>query len=260
MIAGGELGRCTSSTARYLQDWLLEADRLLVAARAGEGRRELRDRRHRIALVRSGAARHRAADRRGARRSDDGDRHAAQAVGVDRGVRQRRRDGAREPVTVTQRGSRDRPGPLRRRREGLRRRSGRSAPGTRTGCGSRSNGRQASVRWAAGAAERAVDRPPRRRATACSPRIRRCSRRRARGYAHLPGGHQEAWAGRLLQRHARCLRLHRRRQAAAAIRVRRRSPPSKTGIIRRASSTPSWRATGAAAVWTQRRRGGDEGT
>ena len=69
MIAAGELGAAHFIHGAYLQDWLLEDDRLLLAARAGEGRRQLRDRRHRLALVRSRAACHRSAHHRGPRRS-----------------------------------------------------------------------------------------------------------------------------------------------------------------------------------------------
>ncbi len=149
-------------------------DRFLVAARAGEGRRELRGRRHRLALVRSRAARHRPAHRRGARRSDDRGRHAAEAVGVDRGVRAQRRRRARSGPRP-QRGSRDDPAALRRRRQGQRvGRPGLRRPQERPVVrGQRPAGVAA---LGAGAAERAVDRPPRRRQLACSPRIRRCSR------------------------------------------------------------------------------------
>ena len=137
MIAGGELGAGALRPRRVSAGLAAGADRLLLAARAGQRRRELRGRRHRIALVRSRAARHRPAHRRGPRRSDDGDRHAAQAVGVDRGVR---------AAAATARASRSRSAARISRRSSCastaaRRaacRSARSAPATRTACGSRS--------------------------------------------------------------------------------------------------------------------------
>ena len=64
-----------------------QGHRLLVAARAGQGRRLVGARRHRIALVRSGAAHQRPAHHRGARRHHDGDSEAQEAEGIARGVR-----------------------------------------------------------------------------------------------------------------------------------------------------------------------------
>ena len=66
MIAAGDIGPLHYVHGAYLQDWLLEADRFLLAARARQGRPELGDWRHRIALVRSGRARDRPADPFGA--------------------------------------------------------------------------------------------------------------------------------------------------------------------------------------------------
>ena len=251
MIAGGELGAVHFIHGAYLQDWLLEADRLLVASRAREGRRKLRGRRYRIALVRSGAARHRPANRRSAGRFDDGGRHAAEAGGLDRGVRAKRRRGARGRARSA----------ARIWRRILVRFDG-GAKGTRVGrAGLRRPQERSLVRGqraagvaalGAGAAERAVDRPPRRARTPCCRRIRRCSAAGARAYAHLPGGHQEGVGRRVLQRDARRLRLHRRRQAIRTIRGRRPSPPSKTDIIRRASSTRCWRATARGAACGRR--------
>ena len=103
-------------------------------------------------------------------------------------------------------------------------RSARCAPGTRTGCGSRSTARQASLRWRAGAAERAVDRPTRHRQSAAAQGSVAAGRA-AQRYAHLPGGHQEGWAGRILQRDARRLRCDRR---AALVRRRERPPAFPT--------------------------------
>ena len=97
MIAARRARRRAFHPRRLSAGLAARGDRLLVAARAGEGRRELRDRRHRIALVRSRPARHRPAHRRGAGRSDDGRRHAAEAGGVDRGVRRRGRRARARP-------------------------------------------------------------------------------------------------------------------------------------------------------------------
>ena len=57
MIAAGDVGSLHYVHGAYLQDWLLEADRFLLAAGAREGWQQLRHRRHRIALVRSRRAR-----------------------------------------------------------------------------------------------------------------------------------------------------------------------------------------------------------
>ena len=99
------------------------------------------------------------------------------------------------------------------------------------------NGRQASVRWEQ---ERQNElwigrRDAANAVLAKDPSLLVAGRARLRAPAGRPSG---GLGRRVLQRHARRLRLHRRRQAAGAIRVRRPSPPSKTAIIRRASSTP----------------------
>ena len=56
------------------------------------------------------------------------------------------------------------------------------------------NGRTGVAALAAGTAERAVDRPPRRARTARCSKDPSLLHEGARRYAHLPGGHQEAWA------------------------------------------------------------------
>ena len=249
MIAGGEIGDVHFIHGAYLQDWLLEADRFLVAARAGEGRRELRGRRHRLALVRSGAARHRPADRRGARRSDDGDRHAAEAVGVDARRLRRAATSARERSASAAKISRR----SCVRFDGGAKGSvsvGQVCAGHKNGLWFEVNGRQASVRWQQ---ERQNELWIGRRdaANAVLAKDPSLLAPGARGYAHLPGGHQEALGRRVLQRHARRLRLHRRGDAPGRPRDRLRSRPSKTAIIRRASSTPCSRATAPGGVWTK---------
>ena len=65
------------------------ADRLELAARAGAGRRAARGRRHRLALARPRAVRHRPARRRGLRRPRDRDPGPAAADGRGRDVRER---------------------------------------------------------------------------------------------------------------------------------------------------------------------------
>ena len=137
MIAGGELGARALRPRRLPAGLAARADRLLLAPRAGQGRRELRGRRHRLALVRSRPARRRPADRRGARRPHDRDRHAAQAGGVDRGVRRERPTTAREPFTIAQRGPRHHPACASTAAPRAACRSARSAPATRTTSGSR---------------------------------------------------------------------------------------------------------------------------
>ena len=68
-------------------------------------------------------------------------------------------------------------------------------------------------------------------------RIRRCSMPRCARYAHLPGGHQEAWADAFCNLMRDIYGVHRRRKDGDAIRIRRRLPRSKTAIAPTASST-----------------------
>ena len=246
MIAGGELGPRPLHPRRLSAGLAARGDGLLVAARAGQGRRELRDRRHRIALVRSRAARHRPAHRRGPRRSHHRGRHAAEAVGVDRGVRAQRRRRARSgPHPAARISPRCCCASTTAPRAASR--WGRSAPATRTGCGSRSTaGRRRCAgsrngRTSCGSA--AATRP-----TPCSQRIRRCSRPARARYAHLPGGHQEGWAdafcnvmrdvygviarGRAPGDAAAAGLRHLRRRISFSLRRRRhsREPPAGQGL------------------------------
>ena len=107
--------------------------------------------------------------------------------------------------------------------------SARSAPGTRTICGSRSTGSAASLRWYQ---ERQNELWIGRRDGpngVLAQGSRRCSMPAARPYAHLPGGHQEAWsdAFRNVMRDIYAV-IRRRRPALPAPRLR--SPPSRTAI------------------------------
>ena len=86
---------------------------------------------------------------------------ADEAGSVDRGVRATADEAGREPVADPQRGSRDHPAAVRGRREG-RVSVGQVCAGHKNGLWFEVNGRRASLRWHAGAAERAVDRPARR--------------------------------------------------------------------------------------------------
>ena len=124
-----------------------QGHRLLVAARAGQGRRVVGARRHRIALVRSGGARERAAHHARARRHHDGDPKRKRPKGRARGVPGGGRERGGRARRHRGRGSRVGAAALRQRREGQSSRSGRSAPGTRTISCSRSAGRRRRSRW-----------------------------------------------------------------------------------------------------------------
>ena len=178
----------------YLQDWLLEADRFLVAPRAGQGRRELGDWRHRLALVRS-------------RRSTSTGRRIVEVLadlttvvatrlqtggGAPRRSRERG-DDAREPFRVT---SEDLATVLVRfeggaqgcvvGRPGVRRPQERSVVRGQAADALRCDGVRSS-RTSCGSAAAT-------RRTGCCAKDPSLLAPAARAYAHLPGGHQEAWA------------------------------------------------------------------
>ena len=99
------------------------------------------------------------------------------------------------------------------------------------------NGRTRVAALAAGAAERAVDRPPRRARTRMLPKDPSLLHE-ARAAVRAPARRASGGLGRrVLQRDERYLRLHRQRPSARRSRSRRRSPRSKTAIVPRASST-----------------------
>ena len=226
------------------------ADRLLVAPRAGEGRRELRGRRHRLALVRSRAARHRPAHRRGARRSDDGRRHAAQAVGVDRSLRDERRRRRAKRSAIR---SEDLATVLVRFDGGAKGcvSVGQVCAGHKNDLWFEVNGRQASLRWQQERQnELWIGRRDAANAVLAEGSVA-ARRRRARAYAHLPGGHQEAWAdafcnvmrdiygfiaaGKRPGRSASAGLRHLRRRVSFGVRRRRdsREPPARRRVDRR---------------------------
>ena len=192
-IARGDIGTPHFLVGQYLQDWLLkdtdyswrlEPDKGGASSALGDIGSHWCDLAQHVSGLRITAR---------ARRHHDGHPEAQAAEGLARGVpdrRQRRR--------VRSRRHRGR-GPgvgaaaLRQRRQGRASRSARSAPATRTIWSSRSAARR---RRCAG---RRNSRTISGSATATRPtrscrRIRRCIDAEVRGYAHLPGGHQEAWA------------------------------------------------------------------
>ena len=111
-----------------------------------------------------------------------------------RGVRARRRRRAASRSRVQQRGSRDRSCV---RFDGGAKGSvsvGQVCAGHKNDLWFEVNGRRGVAALAAGAAERAVDRPPRRRQRRAAEGSVAARAGGARAYAHLPGGHQEGWA------------------------------------------------------------------
>ena len=248
MIARGEIGAPHFVHGGYLQDWLLQPTDFSWRLEPDKGGSELGDRRHRIALVRSGAARRRPRIIERCSRISRRSYHAVQAAGKPRGICPTRAGGRRAPTVASvarARISRPCSCASRTARAGRVRR-----PGV---CGSQERSLVRGQRphgvgaVAAGTAERALDRPPRRGRTACCRRIRRCWREEARPYAHLPGGHQEAWADAFRNVMRRHLRLHRRAVEAPTSRSHRRSPRSRTAIVPRAWLTRFWRAIATAA-------------
>ena len=228
-----------------------QGHRLLVAARAGQGRRLVGARRHRLALVRSGAAHQRPAHHPRARRHHDRHPEAQEAEGLARGVRRRRRrrgvervdikvedlasvllrfdNGAKGSFSVGQvcAGHKN---DLHAR--GLRLEARRCAGGrsTRTSCGSAT----------ATSANEMLQK---------DPSLLDAEAARLRASAGRPPG---GVGGRVLQPDARHLRLHRRGQEAVATRIRRRSRRSRTATAPTASSRRFSRARA-------RRRRLDEG-
>ena len=243
MIAAGELGPLHFVHGSYLQDWLIEPDRLLVAARTRQGRRELGDWRHRHALVRSRAARHRSSHHRGARRPDDGRRDEAQAAAGDRSLLRSRRQSTRAG-RHHQRGPGDGARALRQRREGVRhRRAGLRRPQERLVV--RGQRREGVAALVSGAAERAMD-----RASACAesgaPQGSVAARTRRSPVCASAGRPPGSLERRLPQSDCRRLRV---RSSPVGTRLRyadRPSRHSKTDTGRRASWTRSSTAIGEA--------------
>ena len=138
-----------------------EGHRLLVAARARQGRRLVGARRHRLALVRSRAARQRPAHHARARRHHHRHPEAEAARGLARGVR-RPPAATRRSSSSTSRSRISRRcccGSTTARR--ARSRSGRSAPATRTISILEICGSKASLRWRQEQQNELLDRPPR---------------------------------------------------------------------------------------------------
>ena len=180
-IARGDIGRPHVSRRPVPAGLAAQGHRLLVAARAGQGRRVVGARRHRLALVRSRAAHQRPAHHARARRHHDRHPEAQEAEGLARGVRRRRRrpEASRTSTSRSRTSRRCCCGSTTARRAASR--SGRSAPGTRTISQLEICGSKRVAAMAPGAPERALDRPSRQGRTRCCRRIRRCStpRRRA---------------------------------------------------------------------------------
>ena len=182
-------------------------------------------------------------------------RHAAEAVGLAEAFA-RSGDVAREAVRIQ---SEDLATVLLRFDDGAKGSVsvGQVCAGHKNGLWFEVNGRQASLRWEQ---ERQNELWIGRRDAANSVLAKDPSLLApgARAYAHLPGGHQEAWAD------AFCNVMRDVYGFIAAARARdavhrRPSRPSKTDIIRRASSTPFLRATGRCSAGP-RSSGGSEGT
>ena len=159
-IARGEIGRPNFMHGYYLQDWLLKDTDYSWRLEPGQGRRVVRARRHRIALVRPGAAHQRPAYHARARRHHDGHPEAQEADGRARGVSGRRQGRRLRAGGHQGRGSRVSARAVRQRREGeLLGRPGLRRPQERSRArGVRVHGFDG---LAAGAPERAVDRPSR---------------------------------------------------------------------------------------------------
>ena len=222
--------------------------RLLLASRSGERRRVVGARRHRLALVRPGAARDRPAHHARARRHHD----RASRSGRSRAARARRSRPARRAATWTSWTSRveDLASVLVRFENGakgtLLGRPGVRRPQERSRArGVRLDGVGA---LAAGAPERAVDRPsrPRQRGAAEGP----VAPRRGRTAVRAPAGRPPGGVGRrLLQPDARDLR-RASPPARRIARCRRSSRRSKTAT----APTGSWRRFSRAptdgGVWT----------
>ena len=143
MIAAGELGPLHFVHGAYLQDWLLEATDFSWRLEPDKGGAELRDRRHRIALVRS---RRSTSPACGSVRSSPISTTVIETrlkpAGSTEAFAQRTRDAVARAVDDHRRGSRDGAAALRRRREGQRLgRPGLRRPQERI-CGSRSAGRR----------------------------------------------------------------------------------------------------------------------
>ena len=166
---------------------------LLVAARAGQGRRVVGAGRHRLALVRPRAARQRAAHHPRARRHHDGDPEAQAAEGIARGVSRPAAPTRLELVDIKVEDLGLGAAAVRQRRQGQLLRRVRCAPATRTICVLEVCGSKASMRWRQeqqnelwiGHRDKANEILP-KDPSLLDPAVRR--------YAHLPGGHQEAWA------------------------------------------------------------------
>ena len=118
-------------------------------------------------------------------------------------------------VDIARRGSGVGAGAVRQRRAAAASRSARCAPATRTISCSRCAARRRrcgggrSTRTSSGSAIATAR-------TRCCRRTRRCSTPETRGYAHLPGGHQEAWADAFCNLMRDIYAMHRRGPALCA--------------------------------------------
>ena len=232
--------------------------RLQLAPRARQGRRVVGDGRHRIALVRPGAARLRAADHARAVGSHHGDSGAQEALGRAHRLREGQ---CRRSVRAGRhqgRGSVLGAGAVRERRQGrVHRRPDLRRPQERPRA--RSERRRGVAALAPGTAERVVDRPsqpgqrhPAEGSVADGPRGRWPGEA-----ARRPSG---SVARRVPQHPARGLRAHRRRQADGRARaddvVVRRRLARQRGHRRRPGQPPQRQRLdrGGVAVRGRRRR------
>ena len=235
MIAAGEVGPLHYVHGAYLQDWLLEATDFswrLEPEKGGSSSAIGDIGSHWCDLVEHVTGH---ADPFGALRFDDGDRQAAEAAGIDRGVREGATRSRRARSAIT---AEDLATVLLRFEGGAKGcvSVGQVCAGHKNGLWFEVNGRKTSLRWKQEQQNelwigRAA--PGQQRARR---RIRRCSAGTAQRYAHLPGRPSGRLAGRVLQCAARRLRLHRRAARGRSDRARRRFRRSKTATARRASS------------------------
>ena len=170
-----------------------QGHRLLVAARAGQGRRVVGARRHRLALVRPGAARQRPAHHARARRHHHGDPEAQEAEGRARGVR--RRPAPTTAFELVDIKVEDLASVLLRFDNGAK-----GAFSVGQVCAGHKNdlrlevcGSKASLRWQQ-EQQNELWIGHRDKANEILQKDPALLDAEVRGYAHLPGGHQEAWA------------------------------------------------------------------
>ena len=220
----------------YLQDWLLQPTDFSWRLEPEKGGKSSAIRRHRLALVRSGPARRRPAHRSGARRPETvvatrfKPRRSAEAFAGGGGIRPTR------GVPRAERGPGERAACASRAAPRAACRSGQVCAGHKNDLWFEVNGPRR--RCAGGRNSRtscgSADATRRTRSFPKDPAL--LSRGRA-PYAHLPGGHQEAWADAFCNVMRDIYRLHRRAGGPGDGPATSRLPRSRTVTVPHASST-----------------------